>query len=719
MAETDPTPNAPGDADATVTAQLPHPRKTMSENAFTAPGRRRTTPWGRSRSALLAALSLLLAAGPLLSAEPAHADTVNGLLLWYPLNEASGTVATDSSGHGNDGTVKGTASWGGDQGLTFDGTDTYIQAPNNIMAGLNSITVSFDTWIDSTQATPYFLYGFGNTSNGQGNGYLMASGNNFRSSITTTNYTGEKTTSPGTALPSGTWTHVTYTQTGTTGTLYKDGVQVSQNTSINITPGAIGGGVTTADFIGRSLYATDHYFKGKMRNFRVYDHALNATQVQADAGAQWEEVEELAEYNGALTAFEDPNIGPVIIFPSDYTGDINNLQHPSGWTDSTGATPTSWPTTTTAKSVEFTLDQIDTVQDAVVNAIQPEGDTAYSLSVHYDGMSDRIIAQTNAPSSITDPLATQYPNQLVIQGPPANTAPTTCAPQVSLDTNPGNAGGATAASEQLQALADYNCALASFQDPNIGPVIIFPSDYSGDINNLQQPTNWIDSTGATPTSWPTPTTAKSVLFTAAKVQEIIAAAVDQIQPAGSTVFYSLTVHYDGMSDRIVVNTDAPSSVTSPLLTAYPGQITVASQTAPVMQIINKNSNLSLGISGASTAPNGAAAQLARDTTTNEQWKLVPAETGYYKIVDVNSGLLLGISSASKTAGAAAVQWTDNGSADQRWQVVDVGGGYVKLVNKNSGLLLGISSASTAAGAAAVQWTDTGSADQQWQLTLVN
>ncbi|MFJ9634559.1 RICIN domain-containing protein [Streptomyces sp. NPDC101175] len=693
----------------------------MPEYALTAPGRRRTTPWKRSRSALLALLPLLLAAGSLLPAEPAHADTVNGLLLWYPLNEASGTVATDSSGHGNDGTVAGTASWGGDQGLTFDGTDTYIKAPNNIMAGLNSITVSFDTWIDPAQATPYFLYGFGNTntSNGQGNGYLMASGNNFRSSITTTNYTGEKTTSPGTALPTGTWTHVTYTQTGTTGTLYKDGVQVSQNTSISITPGAIGGGITAADFIGCSLYATDHYFKGKMRNFRVYDHALNAVQVQADAGAQWEEVEELAENNGALTAFEDPNIGPVIIFPSDYTGDINTLQHPSGWTDSTGATPTSWPTPTTAKSAMFTLDQIDAVQDAVDNAIQPDGDTTYSLSVHYDGMSDRVIAQTNAPSSITDPLATQYPDQLVIQGPPANTAPASCAPQVSLNTNPGNSGGETTASEQLQALADYNCALASFEDPKIGSVIIFPSDYSGDINNLQNPTDWTDSTGATPTSWPTPTTAKSVLFTAAKVQEIIAAAVDQIQPAGSTVFYSLSVHYDGMSDRIVVNTDAPSSVTNPLLSAYPGQITVASQTAPAMQIINKNSNLNLGVSGASTAPNGAAVQLAPDSTTNEQWKLVAAEPGYYKIADVNSGLLLGISSASTTAGAAVVQWTDNGSADQRWQVVDAGGGYVKLVNKNSGLLLGISSASTTAGATAVQWTDNGSADQQWQLTPVS
>ena len=33
----------------------------------------------------------------------------------------------------------------------------------------------------------------------------------------------------------------------------------------------------------------------------------------------------------------------------------------------------------------------------------------------YDGMSDRVVAQTNAPSSITDPLATEYEGQLVIE----------------------------------------------------------------------------------------------------------------------------------------------------------------------------------------------------------------------------------------------------------------------------------------------------------------
>ncbi|MEH0471640.1 hypothetical protein QA943_22830 [Streptomyces sp. B21-097] len=75
-------------------------------------------------------------------AAPAQAaEITDGLALRYKLDAASGTVAVDSSGNGRNGTVNGTAGWSGNgQGLTFNGSDTYVKVPDDIMSGMNSIT---------------------------------------------------------------------------------------------------------------------------------------------------------------------------------------------------------------------------------------------------------------------------------------------------------------------------------------------------------------------------------------------------------------------------------------------------------------------------------------------------------------------------------------------------------------------------------------------------
>jgi hypothetical protein len=215
-------------------------------------------------------------------AAPAQAaEITDGLALWYKLDASSGTMAADASGNGRNGTVNGTASWSGNgEGLTFNGSSTYIKVPDNVMSGMNSITVSMDVQIDATQATPYFIYGFGNTaSSGTGNGYLFTTGNSFRTAIASGNSSTEQNTRTSAALQRSVWKHVTYTQTGTTGVLYEDGVEKARNTSVTLTPGSIGSGITTANYIGKSLYTSDKLFKGKIRDFRVYNRALAPGEV--------------------------------------------------------------------------------------------------------------------------------------------------------------------------------------------------------------------------------------------------------------------------------------------------------------------------------------------------------------------------------------------------------------------------------------------------------
>ncbi|MDP3893095.1 family 43 glycosylhydrolase, partial [Nocardioides sp.] len=193
-------------------------------------------------------------------------------------------AAADSSGHGYHGTVSGDATWA-DGALTLGGTNGHVKLPDNMMAGLDAITVSTEVWVDTDQQTPYFIWGMGNTSGGAGNGYLFTTGNaNYRSSIATGNWTTEQTATSGAALARGAWKTLTYTLQGGTAKLYLDGVQVGQNTNVTIKPGDIGAGVTTANYIGRSVYTGDRYLKGKVRDFRIYNRALSAAEVNDIGG---------------------------------------------------------------------------------------------------------------------------------------------------------------------------------------------------------------------------------------------------------------------------------------------------------------------------------------------------------------------------------------------------------------------------------------------------
>ncbi|MEO5663924.1 MAG: immunoglobulin-like domain-containing protein, partial [Nocardioides sp.] len=237
-----------------------------------------------ARGAVIALLASPLALLAPLAPAASAADVTDGLLLRYDLTQASGTVVTDTSGNGRDGTVIGGGTWTGSTGLALDGVDDHVKLPDNLTAGLSSITVSTDVYIEPSQAGDYFIFGLGNPAVGSpasGSGYLMASGNTFRASITNTWWNNEKNTAPNPArnLARGVWKTVTYTQTGTTGTLYEDGVQVGQNTAVTVLPSAIGNGTTTNNVLGESNYAADNSLKGKVRNFRIYGRALSASEV--------------------------------------------------------------------------------------------------------------------------------------------------------------------------------------------------------------------------------------------------------------------------------------------------------------------------------------------------------------------------------------------------------------------------------------------------------
>ncbi|MBD5785525.1 family 43 glycosylhydrolase [Cellulosimicrobium terreum] len=218
------------------------------------------------------------------TAAPASADVGGaddaGLVAWYPLDAAS--TAGGQAANLADGSTFGPATLVGGQatadGATLDGTDDYVDLPDHLLAGLTDATVSLDVLVATDQATPYFIYGLGNSSGSSGNGYLFTTGNAYRTSIATGNWSTEQTVTKGSNLTRGVWKTLTWTLSGTTASLYEDGVQVKQSTTVTTDPGQIGAGQTTANYVGRSLYSGDRYLKGQVRDFRVYDRAVTAAE---------------------------------------------------------------------------------------------------------------------------------------------------------------------------------------------------------------------------------------------------------------------------------------------------------------------------------------------------------------------------------------------------------------------------------------------------------
>jgi hypothetical protein len=80
------------------------------------------------------------------------------------------------------------------------------------------------------------------------------------------------------ALPVGVWTHVAVTIGGSTGKLFVNGLPVATNTSMTFNPGDLG---TKYNYLGKSRFAADPLFNGRLDDLRFFSSALTDAQVLA------------------------------------------------------------------------------------------------------------------------------------------------------------------------------------------------------------------------------------------------------------------------------------------------------------------------------------------------------------------------------------------------------------------------------------------------------
>ncbi len=202
-----------------------------------------------------------------------------GLVGYWSFDEGAGTVAGDSSGNGNNGTIIGATWTDGKRGkaLSFDGINSYVDV-NLINSGLTgSQTIS--AWMKSNgppTGKPHqtvlatdntYLYGV----------KLMTYKNINRVGLWVGNGSSAYEAFVNANVNDGKWHFVSgvYDYNAGTVTIFIDGVAYSP-----INSGQITVNISTFGKIGRDYHNSDYSYNGLIDDVRIYNRALSAGEIQ-------------------------------------------------------------------------------------------------------------------------------------------------------------------------------------------------------------------------------------------------------------------------------------------------------------------------------------------------------------------------------------------------------------------------------------------------------
>jgi hypothetical protein len=132
----------------------------------------------------------------------------------------------------------------------------------------------------------------------------------------------------------------------------------------------------------------------------------------------------------------------------------------------------------------------------------------------------------------------------------------------------------------------------------------------------------------------------------------------------------------------------------------------ASDAGPMVQALNgATTNNTPLISG----PPGALG--------NDQWQLVPTDSGFYRIMNQKSHLAMNVSGASLNPGAKVIQWPFGSGKNDQWMPRPAGNRLYYFLNRLSGLSLDVPNA--VSGAQLDQQPYTGAVNQQFSLNSLS
>ncbi|MFP4379967.1 MAG: LamG-like jellyroll fold domain-containing protein, partial [Candidatus Sumerlaeia bacterium] len=221
-------------------------------------------------------------------------DVTASPLVHYDFDDNGGSTATDASGNGRDGSITG-ATWSGDtpdgstSSLSFDGSGDLVEDADaaDYLDGLDAYTVT--VWVksnsDTNNAGIYRLTtGSGDSKNhlrydvaGWGGGGTKVLKAGFET--TTTSVQGESADN----AMSTDWQHIALSwSSGGEPKLYLDGQPFDWDTDANpFAPGTVDGVLSGVQTLLIGAGGQSETWDGWIDDFRIYDRALSASEVQA------------------------------------------------------------------------------------------------------------------------------------------------------------------------------------------------------------------------------------------------------------------------------------------------------------------------------------------------------------------------------------------------------------------------------------------------------
>ena len=193
---------------------------------------------------------------------------------YYPF----ANVAADANGFFNGSLVGATTSSDSIRGpvLNLNGQNQYVSLPSGIGA-----MRTFSAWVKWGGGNDWqriFDFGVNNTS------YAMltakANSGELRFEITPNGSAETRDLDSPNPLPTNVWTHVAVTLDGRQAVMFVNGQAVAVNSSVNLLPSDVAG---SANYLGRSQFSADPYFKGQMDSVQISSETLPIEEITASS----------------------------------------------------------------------------------------------------------------------------------------------------------------------------------------------------------------------------------------------------------------------------------------------------------------------------------------------------------------------------------------------------------------------------------------------------